>query len=188
MASILKVDQIQTAAGGTPTAADLGLNTTGSVLQVVHSQLKTTVSSTANLEAGLGNWTDTGLSVTITPSSASSSVHISGHINVASSLDHERISLRLVDGNGNEVLVGTASGNRPAVISNANCPNVNAMLGQPFECVHSPNTTNAITYKIQAAANGGAPITWYINRTRSDADGVYYPRGVSTITAMEIAG
>ena len=32
MSSIIKVDTIQTAAGGTPTAADLGLNTTGSVL------------------------------------------------------------------------------------------------------------------------------------------------------------
>ena len=35
MASIIKVDTIQTAAGGTPTAADLGLNTSGTVLQVV---------------------------------------------------------------------------------------------------------------------------------------------------------
>ena len=33
MTSIIKVDQIQTAAGGTPTAGDLGLNVTGSVLQ-----------------------------------------------------------------------------------------------------------------------------------------------------------
>lgn len=34
MSSILKVDQIQLADGSTPTAADLGLNTTGSVIQV----------------------------------------------------------------------------------------------------------------------------------------------------------
>ena len=33
MTSIIKVDQIQTAAGGVPTAGDLGLNVTGSVLQ-----------------------------------------------------------------------------------------------------------------------------------------------------------
>lgn len=35
MTSIIKVDQIQTAAGGVPTASDLGLNTTGNVIQVV---------------------------------------------------------------------------------------------------------------------------------------------------------
>lgn len=46
MASIIKVDTIQTAAGGTPTAADLGLNTTGSVLQVVSYTFDTTVSAT----------------------------------------------------------------------------------------------------------------------------------------------
>lgn len=34
MTSIIKVDQIQNAAGGVPTAADLGLNVSGSVLQV----------------------------------------------------------------------------------------------------------------------------------------------------------
>jgi len=32
MSSIIKVDTIQTAAGGTPTAADLGLNTTGTIV------------------------------------------------------------------------------------------------------------------------------------------------------------
>lgn len=35
MSSILKVDQIQLSNGNTPTAGDLGLNTTGSVLQTV---------------------------------------------------------------------------------------------------------------------------------------------------------
>ena len=35
MTSIIKVDQIQNAAGGVPTAGDLGLNVSGSVLQVV---------------------------------------------------------------------------------------------------------------------------------------------------------
>jgi len=35
MTSIIKVDQIQTLAGAAPTAADLGINVTGSVLQVV---------------------------------------------------------------------------------------------------------------------------------------------------------
>lgn len=35
MSSIIKVDQIQLANGSTPTAADLGLNVSGSVLQVV---------------------------------------------------------------------------------------------------------------------------------------------------------
>ena len=35
MSSILKVDQIQLANGNTPTAGDLGLNTTGTIIQIV---------------------------------------------------------------------------------------------------------------------------------------------------------
>ena len=35
MTSIIKVDTLQKANGATPTAADLGINTTGTVLQVV---------------------------------------------------------------------------------------------------------------------------------------------------------
>ena len=37
MTSIIKVDTLQKANGATPTAADLGINTTGTVLQVVNS-------------------------------------------------------------------------------------------------------------------------------------------------------
>lgn len=37
MTSIIKVDQIQTAAGGVPTAADLGLDLSGTVIQYKHT-------------------------------------------------------------------------------------------------------------------------------------------------------
>ena len=46
MTSIIKVDQIQLANGSTPTAADLGINTTGSVLQV----LSATKTNTQNIK------------------------------------------------------------------------------------------------------------------------------------------
>lgn len=68
MTSILKVDQIQTAAGGVPTAADLGLNVSGSVLKVssVKSQGWVSTSSTS--------WTATGLSISYTPLYANSTL------------------------------------------------------------------------------------------------------------------
>lgn len=46
MTSILKVDQIQNSAGNTPTAADLGLNVTGSVLQIASGYNSTQYSGT----------------------------------------------------------------------------------------------------------------------------------------------
>ena len=67
MASILKVDQIQTAAGGTPTAADLGINTSGNVLQVVTA---TSESAGATTSTSFVSY----MSANITPSSTSSKI------------------------------------------------------------------------------------------------------------------
>ena len=48
MTSIIKVDQIQNAAGGTPTAADLGLNVSGTVLQVKQTYFGTLTAFTGS--------------------------------------------------------------------------------------------------------------------------------------------
>ena len=69
MTSIIKVDTIQTSAGGTPTASSLGIGGTGKIGQVV-TVTKTnefTTTSTSFVQA-------TGTSVSITPSSASSKI------------------------------------------------------------------------------------------------------------------
>ena len=71
MTSIIKVDTLQKANGGTPTAADLGINTTGNVLQVVHNQ------STAAYTSGGGDTSFSNvLAKSITPTSTSSKIKI----------------------------------------------------------------------------------------------------------------
>lgn len=70
MTSIIKVDQIQNAAGGVPTAGDLGLNTTGTVLQAVRN---------GNLNSGHISTTSTsftasGIYVDITPKKIGSTI------------------------------------------------------------------------------------------------------------------
>ena len=74
MSSILKVDQIQLANGNTPTAGDLGLNTTGNVLQVKQAFKTDTGTGASSSFADIS-----GMSVTITPSSASSKFLITFH-------------------------------------------------------------------------------------------------------------
>ena len=56
MTSILKVDNIQKANGSVPTANDLGINTTGNVLQV-HTELTTAVLSNVTLQGQSGELT-----------------------------------------------------------------------------------------------------------------------------------
>jgi hypothetical protein len=61
MASVLKVDTLQKPDGSTPTAADLGLDVAGSVVQVVHGTTNVAVGNSTNSPV------NTGLSATITP-------------------------------------------------------------------------------------------------------------------------
>jgi len=73
MTSILKVDNIQKANGSTPKANDLGINTTGTVLQVV-PKLNSSA-SVANISSA--NYHSSGLFLSITPSSTSSKILLS---------------------------------------------------------------------------------------------------------------
>jgi hypothetical protein len=70
MTSIIKVDTLQTAAGGVPTASDLGINVTGTLVQVVVKTSSTVVTQTSSALAGFG------LSQSFTPKFASSKILI----------------------------------------------------------------------------------------------------------------
>jgi hypothetical protein len=77
MSSIIKVDQIQLSDGSTPTAGDLGLNTTGSVLQVVNQRWTT---QSVNTTTSYANATNGAL--TFTPKSANSKLLILSSISI----------------------------------------------------------------------------------------------------------
>lgn len=179
MSSILKVDTIQTAAGGTPTAADLGLNVSGSVLQVVSAtKTDTFSSSTANVFTDIS-----GLNVSITPTSTSSKIMV--FVSVQGVNGGTNAYFRLVR-NSTAVGVGDTSGSRSSVSSSNVFPdNANSMKGSSFQFLDSPSTTSATTYKVQFITDGN---TTYINRTPNDVDALYTGRSQSTITLMEIAG
>ena len=57
------------------------------------------------------------------------------------------------------------------------------MTNYALQFLDSPSTTSATTYKIQTRVTAG---TGYVNRTVTDTDSGVYPRGISTITVMEI--
>jgi hypothetical protein len=168
MSSIIKVDQIQLADGSTPTAGDLGLNTTGSVLQVVNSNTVAydTTSSTA--------YVDTSLTASITPSSTSNKVLISANCFGGKYGADYGVDFRVVDDTGTQIfsivngLTDTDSG--------SNQYNV----GASSTYLHSPSRTDTITYTVQfrASTSGTALSNWFfdVQETRS------------ALTLMEIAG
>ena len=59
---------------------------------------------------------------------------------------------------------------------------------QTVDFLDSPNTTSATTYKVTARGWNTQAGNFYINRSEQDSDTANFVRGISTITAMEIAG
>jgi hypothetical protein len=153
----------------------------GKVLQVV----STTKIDTFTLSA-TNTFTDiTGLSVTITPSSASNKILILTNISNGNVTANSSNAFRLMRG-ATAIGGGTASGNRQSSFAQSDPVNVNNQESASFNFLDSPNTTSSTTYKIQA--NCLATLT--VNRSGNDPD-LADPRGArtaSSITVMEIAG
>lgn len=134
----------------------------GSVLQVVNATYATNTQTTS------GTYTDTGLSASITPSSASNKVlvivHMQGSSNTSS---NSYLGLQVL--RGATVIVGLqnaafyAGGNTRATISTC--------------YLDSPATTSSTTYKVQMKSPAGGSVS-------ISADGA---SDVNTITLMEIA-
>jgi hypothetical protein len=149
----------------------------GSVLQVV-SATKTDTFSTASTSL-----VDiTGLSVSITPTSATSKILITAVVLGAGAESVTGINFVLLR-DSTAIARGDAAGSRSRGFGGTQ-EIVDGLKTNAVNFLDSPATTSATTYKIQASVNSG---TGYVNRTPDDDDGSYTVRGVSTITVMEIA-
>ena len=171
MSSIIKVDQIQLADGSTPTAGDLGLNTTGSVLQVVSSYYTTATSVTSS------TFTDIGLSVSITPTSTSNKILVL--TSVAQSTSAGDTVIRMVR-DSTVIGEGTTGTVFNGIAGQSSGSYANASVSSSANYLDSPSTTSSVTYKIQAATNSQG----YINRRAANLEFGQ----ASYITVMEIAG
>jgi hypothetical protein len=125
----------------------------------------------------------TGLTATITPSSTSSKILILVDTQVASETGTVSAFLKLLR-DSTDIYVGDAAGSRvrAAVVSNYNDGGQDS---QSRVFLDSPNTTSAVTYKLQIAGNTGPLVG--VNRSRDDFDNVQYARTASSITLMEVA-
>ena len=150
---------------------------TGNVLQVVSSE-STTVDTFQNVD-----WTNSSISVSITPSNSSNKIYILASV-TASHGNHG--NLRLTK-DGSAISVGASSSSRPAVAGYMNLTGDNAAGCFVLQSLHSAGGTSAITYRVQVKSDNSSSTAGYINRTVNDTDAVYGGRSVSIITAMEIS-
>lgn len=155
----------------------------GKVLQVLSTTKTDTFTTTSS------SYTDlTGLSVSITPSSTTSKVLVVADIEGAStSATTNSIGGYQILRDATAIGIGTTAGSRSSStgqISTRLANNLN-MASSSKTVLDSPNTTSAITYKVQVKVFAG---TLYINRTDADVDEARAYRTVSSLTVMEVAG
>lgn len=151
----------------------------GAVLQVVQAVKTDTFASTSTA------WVDVpGLSAIITPSNASNKILVQLDLSTSSAASTVN-NTRLVR-NNTAIYTGDAAGTRPAGLGQGYAPTDYGALRTGGVFLDSPNTTSAVTYKVQMLVSGG---THYVNRTVGDRDTAQYDaRSASSLTLQEIAG
>jgi hypothetical protein len=161
-----------------------GLYAPGHVIQAVSSTQTSTQAIT-----GTSTWTDlTNLSVSITPTSSSSrflifgAVYVDGTNNTYFRFVRNSTAIGIGDASGGVYRVTMGNGFVGSWSGNAS-----QFMGFSNFHLDSPATASAITYKIQAVADGGSGTgTCYINYS-NDESGNSAGRPISNITVMEIA-
>lgn len=172
----------------TGTVAMQGGAGVGKVLQVVQVAKSDTFSTTVQDATFVDI---TGLSATITPTSATSTILVLASIGKCSCTTSNRsVNFRL-DRNGTSIALGDTAGDRVRIsfASQAGGYDADGRGGQSasLNFVDSPASSSALTYKIQMSGHNGEATV--INRGGEDlttSDGPH-ARSISTLILMEIA-
>ena len=160
--------------------------TAGKILQVVQT-VKTDTSSIVS--ASTNTFVDLpGMSVVITPSSASSKILVLFTVSIGSS--NGTVHINLVR-DATNIAVGGSSGSRlSSTIAYRPASSPYALETAPlsYTFLYSSNSTSATTYKLQGTLGSSYNNTYYVNRSATDSDFDFGSRVTSTITVMEVAG
>ena len=154
----------------------------GSILQVVSTTKNDTFSHNTQTPTLI-----TGLTATITPSSSSNKVKISVDISCSPSNTNYTCWFFLYKG-GSEISGATGDtglANQDRAFKSCRAYGTNDALNVSGVYLDSPSTTSATTYQVYMAVESG--ITNYINMQAANANQVYNPRTVSSITLEEVA-
>ena len=161
----------------------------GKIVQIV-STTKTDTASNSQSSQAWWSYTDSSLIATITPTSSSNKIMITGTVNlgvdsqqwlmVRLEKDGSRLNAGNGDQDGNKSRTFTAQNYPPETTPSVPYPN------HVIQYLDTAGDTNSRYYNFGIAHFSGSTRTIYINRgIRTDND-FYTPNCASTITAMEI--
>ena len=159
----------------------------GKIVQVVSTTKTDTASNSTNSQTWW-SYTDSSLIATITPTSASNKILITGCITIGVDTQQwimmrlEKNGSRLDAGNGNQESSASRCFTASHHASDANMPHPNKILNY----LDTAGDTNSRYYNFGIAHTSGATRTLYLNKGIYGSGNFYDPRCVSTITVMEI--
>ena len=156
----------------------------GSVIQTLSGVKTDSFTTNATYNDGSGGDTITGLSVSITPSSASNKILVITHLNGAHSYNVNRVMATLFR-DTTKIAVGGSVGSRQQVTGGFAGSN-DSIIPQPITVTYldSPSSTSALTYTWKIGTHGSG--TAYVNRSAQDSDEAAAGRTMSTIIVQEI--
>jgi hypothetical protein len=151
----------------------------GAILQVVSTTKRDTFSTSST------SYTDvTGLSASITPSSATSKVLVMADVKGNGTPAQGQIYVRISRG-GTAILIADAAGSRDRGGASGLVGDTAYLNSHVISGLDSPASTSALTYAVQVRANASSV---FVNRGSNDQDAAATTRTVSSITLMEVAG
>jgi hypothetical protein len=171
----LSEDVADAVAAGLTAAGPAGIGT--NVVSVDKTDTFTTTST---------SYTDvTGLTVTITPSSATAKVLVSFLVNIAKNESSQGFFCVVTDGSDNLIFAGAAAGNRTRAVWGSRAQaDTNVITPVSGTFLWSPGSASPVTAKIRVRSDTSGTVL--VNRDATDNDATNRPRLVSNITAIEV--
>ena len=176
-------------------ANGLEYGTAGRILQLVTTEISDTKSVQGTNQQ---NFVDIpGINVTITPTVASSKIHVQfclGKVSGSGNSNLVRFTRNVAGGGATAIKIGDAEGNRLRGSSNiygTGVINTGHSRGFNYQFVDTPSYSvgQAIVYTMQINTEGNTSTYFYVNRNHDNTNNsyVYHARAFTTITAMEVS-
>jgi hypothetical protein len=174
--STLYVDTINEKTSGN------GIYIPGHVLQVKQDTFTGTATTTSQ------SFVDTGLEVSITPSSTSSKIYINSLVHLAWDAGLAKAAISLFR-DSTEIFLGDADGSRSRTTANLYL-NEDSRNGWPITVTYldSPATTSAVTYKIKYRRMDPSGTVGINRGIDAYTDSSIFGTSASSIIVMEIGG
>jgi hypothetical protein len=159
----------------------IGFGGGGKILQVVSTAKTDAFTMSSN------TFTDvTGLSASITPTSATSKILVQVSLHVTGNPTASAARARLMR-DSTAIALGDADGSkaRTTIGNQVSADSGDSRLGA-MTFLDSPATTSPTTYKVQVSSNVNSQFI-FVNRVASATDSDAFTRSLSTLTLMEVA-